>query len=59
LAGLAAGEERAPVVGLDLDIETLGGGLGALPRLVTVPVADPLDLVEAGTADVPGSDATR
>ena len=46
--GLAPGEQLAPVVGLDLDVEPVGRGLDALPGLVALAVADPFDLVEAG-----------
>src|SRR5215211_3977605 len=48
LLGLPSGEQLAPVIGFDVDVEALGRGLDALPRLVAVAVADPFDLVEAG-----------
>src|SRR5215211_3399298 len=56
LLGLSSGEQLAPVIGFDVDVEALGRGLDALPRLVAVAVADSFDLVEAGhgVADVGG-----
>src|SRR5438552_12877217 len=47
LLGLAAGEELAPVVGLNFDVVLLGCCLDALPGPVAVGVGDVLDLVEA------------
>src|SRR5438132_3258481 len=56
LAGLAALEEVAPVVGGDVDVERAGGRPDALPGLVPLGVGHALDLVEAGdgVADVGG-----
>src|SRR5512132_2065567 len=54
--GLTPGDQLAPVLGLDLDLEPVGRGLDPLPSLVALAVADPFDLVEAGhgVADMGG-----
>ena len=47
LAGLAALEEVAPVVGLDFDIEFLCGRFDALPGAGAFGIADVFDLIES------------